>query len=320
MDCLEVFSLNLAKLLNKSHYILAEGAVIERIKRKIAVVMDKPILNAALIYDDNDRSVMSGIYQQYLDISSTKDMYMTLLTPTWRCSRSNIDASGYVGVDVNRDCFLFVDELRSSYGNYARKILIGGQMGVKGDAYKPQEALSFEEAIAFHGYQAEKLNDAGADFLIASTLPALSEALGLAKAMALTGNEYVISFVLRSEGTLLDGTMLWKAIQTIDNMDFTKPTFYMANCVHPSVLDKALKNQGEKLTEVLERFKGLQANTSSKNPEELDGSSALYSQSADEFSKEMFGVYKRYGLKLLGGCCGTDNTHIERLSKRLKEE
>jgi phosphoglycerate dehydrogenase-like enzyme len=59
-----------------------------------------------------------------------------------------------------------------------------------------------------HYWQAGKLADTGVDFLLAATLPAFSEATGLALALAATAKPYVLSFVVRPEGTMLDGTPL----------------------------------------------------------------------------------------------------------------
>ncbi|NRU22103.1 methionine synthase I (cobalamin-dependent) [Clostridium beijerinckii] len=33
---------------------------------------------------------------------------------------------------------------------------------------------------------------------------------------------------------------------------------------------------------------------------------------------DMMDLYKYFVPKILGGCCGTDNTHIEEIAKRLK--
>ena len=85
-------------------------------------------------------------------------------------------------------------------------------MSCRGDAYNPGDALAVDEALEFHAWQAEKLADTGVDFLLAATLPAFSEATGLALALAATAKPYVLSFVVRSEGTMLDGTPLKDAI------------------------------------------------------------------------------------------------------------
>ncbi len=95
-------------------------------------------------------------------------------------------------------------------------------------------------AQAFHTWQAEKLAKAGVDFLMAATLPALNEAIGLAAGMADTGMPYIISFVARSEGTLIDGTPLKNAIEEIDAAVSPKPLAYIVNCTHTSIFREAL--------------------------------------------------------------------------------
>jgi S-methylmethionine-dependent homocysteine/selenocysteine methylase len=65
--------------------------------------------------------------------------------------------------------------IREEYGEYSRKIYIGGLIGTKGDAYNPDESLSTAEAKSFHRFQVEKLTKAGVDFLIAQTLPAMAK-------------------------------------------------------------------------------------------------------------------------------------------------
>ena len=111
-------------------------------------------------------------------------------------SRTNA-AAGYEKVDVNGDNFRFLDALRKSYGEYAQKVAVCGLLSCRGDAYNPADALATAESRQFHAWQAGMLAKAGVDFLLAATLPALSEAAGLASAMAATGVEYIVSFVVR---------------------------------------------------------------------------------------------------------------------------
>lgn len=135
-------------------------------------------------------------------------MPLLLSTPTWRAGRERITAAGLTSRDLNCDNSRFLAELRDSYGDYAQQVAICGLMSCRGDAYRPAEAMSAEAAAEFHTWQADALAAAGVDFLLAATLPALSGAIGLAQAQAATELPYVISFVARPEGTLLDGTPL----------------------------------------------------------------------------------------------------------------
>src|ERR1039457_6426611 len=200
------------EFLENAPCILGEGAVIERLRRRSDLELDPFLVNSAFIYEDAKRAALETICRQYLDIGSEFGLPLLMSTPTWRASRERIEAAGLAGVDVNGDNFSFLDALRKSYGVYAEKVVICGLMSCRGDAYSPADALAVDEARVFHAWQAGKLADAGVDFLLAATLPAFSEATGLALALAATGRPYMLSFVVRPEGTLLDGTPLKDAI------------------------------------------------------------------------------------------------------------
>ncbi|MFW9819971.1 MAG: homocysteine S-methyltransferase family protein, partial [Candidatus Thorarchaeota archaeon] len=176
-------------------------------------------------------------------------------------------------------------------------------------------ALSSEEAYNFHKTQAKELNEAGVDFIIASTLPAVSEAHGLAKAIAELKCEYIISFVIHPDGTILDGTSLYEAISTIDNSVTPKPTYYMLNCVHPITCKQALNTEPNNTELVRTRLKGLQANGSTKSPEELELLNKTESENPKTWGKKMIDLYINSGIQILGGCCGTDHRHIRAIAE-----
>ena len=297
--------------------VLGEGAVIERLRRSSGFDLDPHLVNSAFIYDDGKRAALEEICRQYLDIGFEYGLPLLLSTPTWRASRERIAAAGYAGRDVNGDNFRFLDGLRKSYGEYARKVVICGLLSCRGDAYKPAEALAAAEAHEFHAWQAERLAAAGVDFLLAATLPALSEATGLASALAATGKPYVISYVARPEGTLLDGTTLKDAIAAIDVTVNPRPLAYLVNCTHSSIFRVALVHEVNSSPLVRERVIGLLANTAALNPEELDNSIGLLEEDPEVFGRSVAGLHGELGMKILGGCCGTDDRHIRCLARRL---
>lgn len=303
-------------LLNNSPFVLGEGAVIERLRRNKDLELDPYLVNSAFIYDNAKRTFLESICRQYLDIGRELDVPLLMSTPTWRASRERIAAAGLAGVDVNGDNFRFLDTLRESYGGYAEKVVICGLMSCRGDAYKPAEALTVDEAQEFHAWQAGKLADAGVDFLLASTLPALSEATGLALALAATGQPYMISFVVRPEGTLLDGTTLKDAIAAIDAAVTPCPLAYMINCTHASFARSALLHGTNSSAMVRRRVIGLLANTAALSPEGLNESASLVEEDPEVFGRLVAGLHGELGLKILGGCCGTDERHIRALGRQ----
>lgn len=304
-------------LFKDSPQILGEGAVIERLRRETDFELDPHIVNSAFIYAESKRAALAAIYRQYLDIGRQYDLPLVLSTPTWRASQERISEAGYAQKNVNRDNFLFLDALRNRYGRYAGKVAICGLMSCRGDAYDPDQSLPSTEAKAFHTWQAEKLSEAGVDFLLAATLPTLSEAKGLSAALAETGKLYLISFVARSEGTLLDGTPLKDAIKDIDAAVRPKPLAYLVNCTHASIFKEALLHKENSSAMVRNRVCGLLANTAALKPEELDNSEDLVAEEPEHFGRSVSDLKKDLGMKLLGGCCGTDDRHIRQLAKRL---
>lgn len=308
-----------AGLLKSSPVILGEGAVIERLRRSAGIQLDDHVVNSALIYSKEGRAALEAICGQYLEIGRSHGLPLLLSTPTWRASRERIAAAGLAGRDLNGDNFRFLDELRAGYGEYASQVAICGLMSCKGDAYKPEEALATEEARTFHAWQANALAAAGVDFLLASTLPALSEALGLAQAQAATGLDYMVSFVARPEGTLLDGTPLKEAIAAIDAQASPRPLAYLINCTHASIFRRALLHGENSSPYVRERVVGLLANTASLSPEELNESAELVEEAPEVFGRMVAGLHQELGMKVLGGCCGTDDRHINCLAEMLAQ-
>lgn len=166
---------------------------------------------------------------------------------------------------------------------------------------------------------AGKFRDSGVDFLFAGIMPALSEAIGMANAMESTELPYIISFMIRDDGKLIDGTTINNAILNIDNATTRKPICYMTNCVHPVVLKKAISCSFNETKLVKERFCGIQANTSPLSPEELDNCCDLKSSDSVSLACDIMELYKYFTPKIFGGCCGTDNTHMEEIAKRLNK-
>ncbi len=304
-------------VLRRAPVVLTEGAVIERLRRDRAVTLGPHVLNLALLYDADGRRRLTRLYRQYLDIGQAYNLPMLVLTPTWRANPERVRAAGLADCDVNADAARCMTALRSSYGPYAKHVYVGGLLGPRGDAYSAADALATDDAYAFHRPQAAALAAAGVDFLLAATLPAVGEALGMARALAACDCPYVLSFIVRPDGTCLDGTPLHEAIRRIDGKVRPPPTAYMVNCVHPTVFAAALEAARVQDAHVCERVVGLQANTSPLSPEELDGRPDLDRTAPEDFAAAMIELHGWFGLRVLGGCCGTDDRHIAALARRV---
>jgi S-methylmethionine-dependent homocysteine/selenocysteine methylase len=299
-----------------SKVILMEGALGERLKREYNIIFDEYVAMAGLVYSVDSKQAMQTIFQQYLTIAENHDLPFIATTPTRRANKERVMRSNF-DRKIIEDNVHFLQQMKK---NANTNMYVGGLMGCKGDAYSANEILSIEEACEFHWWQANLFKDAGVDFLYAGIMPALSEAIGMAKAMERTGLPYIISFMIRDNGKLIDGTSIHNAILSIDNETIQKPICYMTNCIHPNILIKALSFSFNKTELVKERFCGIQANTSSLSPEELDNCCDLKASDSVAYADAMMDLYKYINPKIFGGCCGTDNTNMEEVANRLNRK
>ena len=290
-----------------------EGALGERLKREFKLVFDNEVAMACLIYTDEGKKALAHLWGEYINIAKTYNLPFIATTPTRRANKERISNSKY-NEDIISDNVSFLKAIKESCQT---AMFIGGLMGCKGDAYQAKDFLSTEEAQDFHSWQANAFKEAEVDFLFAAIMPTLPEAIGMAKALERTNLPYIISFMLRENGCLLDGTSIHNAIENIDKSTLQNPVCYMANCVHPTILYSALNKEFNRTPLVKKRFGGIQANTSPLSPEELDNSIDLKSSDHIELANEIIKLNDFINLNIVGGCCGTDNTHISEIAKRI---
>ena len=77
----------------QNRLILAEGAVIELLRRSGNVLLHPHLENALLIYDKTGRSTLTDIYGDYASIATRAGVPMIMFTPTWRANPHRIAAA-----------------------------------------------------------------------------------------------------------------------------------------------------------------------------------------------------------------------------------
>lgn len=296
-------------------FILTEGAVIERLKHEYNLPLDEVLGNSCLCFSHSDRQKLERIYASYILIAQKSKLPMILYTPTWRANAYRCKKKGYDTHHVNRENVLFLRDVITKNATDSQQIKVAGMIGPQGDAYRAGEALSDAEAFNFHQMQIQALAQNGVDFIIATTMPALSEILGISRYCAQHDIPYLISFMMNKSGCLLDGTPLTKAISTIDHALETPPLGYMANCIHPDNLYFGLTQAHIDREILVQRFLGVQGNSSPKSPEELDNSPTLDVCSPETMAVSMMKLRNEFGIRIFGGCCGTNDQHIAMIAK-----
>lgn len=297
--------MDICEALTTHSFMLTEAAVLEPLRRSGTVELHPLLEHALLIYDEVGRQRLGGLHGSYISVAQEAGVPIVVYTPTWRANPERLTLSG-IKYDVNRDAVTYLDYLRSVVSSRPTDVFIGGLVGCRNDCYRPEQGLPTDEARAFHRWQINELADEGVDFLIAQTLPAVPEAIGIALAMAETGSPYIISFVINRKGHVLDGTTLEQAFMEIDSASSRPPLGFMINCAYPSFL-----NAHDQPRTVLDRLVGYQANASSRDHSDLDSSDSLLADDLEDWGNRMIELKQTYGLKMLGGCCGTGREHLQ---------
>jgi S-methylmethionine-dependent homocysteine/selenocysteine methylase len=125
----------------------------------------------------------------------------------------------------------------------------------------------------------------------------------------------VISFTLETDGRLPTGQPLGEAIAEVDAEAGTPPAYYMVNCAHPVHVAPALAG-GAAWTL---RIGGLRANASPKSHDELNEATELDRGDPTALADAHRHLLARLpGLRVLGGCCGTDQRHVAALAATLQ--
>ena len=302
--------MSIQKAIEENTIILTEAAVIEKLRRSEAISLHPRLENATLIYDVDGKRALREIYSGYIDIACEAGLPINIATPTWRANRERV-LEAVIG-NINRDAVRFLSDLRNEWDEFSSRIFIGGLIGCKNDCYKPAEGLPPDKAYSFHSWQIEQLAKENIDYLMAATVPAIPEAVGMALAMQKTKIPYFISFVINRAGKILDGSSLRTAFDRIDAECTIPPVGYMINCAYPSFLNAPAQPES-----VLRRLLGFQGNASSLDHAELDGSLSLQSDTLEDWGDRMVALNKIHGIKILGGCCGTDVSHLKYLAEKL---
>lgn len=278
--------------------------------------VDLPSFAAFVLLETSDgRRRLRHYFERHAEIARGAGCGFIAEAPTWR---SNPDWARGLGYDsralnaINQSAITLLADLRDRDGRGRGEYLISGCIGPRGDGYDPSEQVSAEEAERYHAEQIASFALTQADFVSALTITNTAEAVGITRAARDAGIPAVISFTLETDGRLPSGKSLGEAILNVDALTDQGPAYYMINCAHPTHLELALEPGGRWLG----RLRGFRANASRKSHAELDAATELDDGDPYELASEYAALTARFPeLTILGGCCGTDERHIEQVAR-----
>src|SRR5262249_49292901 len=189
-----------------------------------------------LLADRDGRDRLRAYYAPYLEIAAARGTGFLLGTPTWRASADWGARLGYSDAqlaDVNREAAALLCNLRE-WHQARGPVLVEGIVGPRGDGYVVGEAMTAEQAEAYHLPQLEALAEGGADLACALTLTYAEEGIGIVRAARRAGLPAAIFFTVETDGRLPSGQPLRQAIELVDAATGAAAAYYGINCAHPS--------------------------------------------------------------------------------------
>lgn len=256
----------------------------------------------------------------YAEIARRYSLGLVLETATWRASADWGARLGYAPdelAEANRRAVALLEDIRREYGDPqepspAVDVVISGCVGPRGDGYHPTLLMSDAEAEAYHGTQIDTFAGTAADLVTAMTMNYVEEAIGIARAAQRVAMPVVIAFTVETDGRLVTGQTLQSAIEQVDRATGEAPVYYMINCAHPTHFAPAVREPAL----WVDRIRGLRANASAMSHAELNEAPVLDEGNPDELAAQY--VQLRAGLRgltVMGGCCGTDERHIDAIAR-----
>jgi homocysteine S-methyltransferase len=273
--------------------------------------LDLPCFAAFPLLDTEDgRAHLERYYSAFAKVARDAGTGFVLDTVTWRASPDWGTELGYGTEDlvrISRQGAEFAQALRRKWETATTPVLVNGVAGPRGDGYVQGRAMSRDEAEAFHAPQIAALVEGGVEMVTAVTMTYVAEAIGVARAAISLGVPVVISFTVETDGRLPSGQSLAEAIAEVDEATEGAVLYFMINCAHPDHYSGDVAGDGAWRY----RLGGLRSNASRLSHEELDNSIELDAGDPVEFGALTRALLSELpNIRVLGGCCGTDDRHI----------
>lgn len=276
---------------------------------------DLPEFAAYPLLDTEDgRQVLRDYFDPYLDTARATGCGFVIGTPTWR---TNADWGARLGHDasaLDRYNRLAVAEA-AAVRDGARlegPVLISGCIGPRGDGYTIEALMTPDEAREYHRAQIASFAATDTDLVTAMTITSVEEATGLVLAARDSAMPIVLAFTVETDGRLPSGAALAEAIAAVDAATDAYAAYFMVNCAHPTHFDTVLDPDAA----WTRRLRAIRANASMRSHAELDEAPDLDEGDPADLADRTRRLRDRLPwLSVFGGCCGTDERHVDAIAR-----
>jgi len=283
---------NFKELLNKDYIILdgAMGTMLQKAGMKLGETPE--VLNI-----ENPQLLIS-IHEQYLQAGAD-----ILYTNTFGANAYKLADCGY---SVEALVLAGVQNAKQAIANVCADALTALDVGPIGQLLAPTGTLRFEEAYEMYTEIVDAGKKAGADLIVFETMTDLLEA----KAAILAAKEHsslpvMCTMTFETNMRTFTGCMVSAMALTLEGLGVD------ALGVNCSLGPKELEPVVEELSKWTSKPIIVKPNAGLPDPQTNE-----YNVTASEFAAYMKDL-RKYGIKIFGGCCGTNPDFIKELSEML---
>ena len=209
--------------------------------------------------------------------------------------------------EVNLTAVKLAREVAQQFSTSARPRFVAGSMGPT-TKLPSLGHISFDDMVTAYEEQATALIEGGVDVLLIETAQDLLQAkiatIGVLEAMRKAGKRLPlqVQVTLQESGTMLLGTEIGAALTALEPLDLD---IIGMNCATgPAEMNDAVRYLGANSTKDISVLPnaGLPQN---------EGGHAVYKLSPDELAQYHKHFVQDYGVRVVGGCCGTRPEHLK---------
>ncbi|MEU2613201.1 homocysteine S-methyltransferase family protein [Micromonospora sp. NPDC007271] len=284
--------------------LLLDGGLATELQRA-GWPMAAPWWTSDALRTEGGRRAVRRIHERY--VAAGADV---VTANTFRCNPRAMRAADVTPEHLRRLIRAAVGLARAAVGERA---LVAASLAPAADCYRPDLVPGDDDLRREHGWTARELAAAGSDLVLAETMNSVREAVIAVEAALATGRPVWVSLVCAGGPRLLSGEPLGAAVRVLWEHGASA---VLVNCTTLDDTESCL----EVMSRAAWRPFGAYPNIENRFaiPKRSDVNQFIPAGIGPAaFARRLATWRTRYGLDVLGGCCGTSPEHLSALRRRL---
>ncbi|WP_293037524.1 homocysteine S-methyltransferase family protein [Paraburkholderia sp.] len=285
--------------------VLLDGATATELQRR-GFKLRPPLWSAEMLLTPEGRAALLEIHGEYVEAGAD-----IITANTFRTTRKAVaESDRHITTAELTAIAIGLARQAVDQADGDRQVLIAGSLAPVADAYRPEDTPSISILRKEHRDSIAGLLDAGADLILAETINTWREAQVIGAICREMQAPFIVSFVCDPYGLLLGGEN-YSPLQ--DFVAEFAPLAISVNCSNLAATHLALTH----LASVGHLALGAYPNVEDRAEESvgIQGGYLRPNVSTRQFVEFISESASRYGLSLVGGCCGTSPRYIAALRK-----